>query len=87
MITLYKKSGDDFADEIHTALEDLIITFETKSLSGNSSKPTYIQDGDSIVKGEKEINQWLRKLEDELKWQRSLSGDGCYINPETGEAC
>lgn len=87
MITLFKKTGDEFAGKIHSALDDLIIRFETKCLPADSSDPTHIIDGDKIVKGEEEISDWLMQLEAELKWQRSLSGDGCYIDPETGNSC
>jgi hypothetical protein len=87
MITLFKKAGDEFSEEIHSALDDLIIRFEFKNLPADSAEPSYIRDGEKIVKGEKEIIDWLRQLEAELKWQRSLSGDGCYIDPETGNTC
>jgi len=87
MIILNKKPGDAFAEEIHTALDDLIITFDVNNLPEDSSGKTYIKDGKKIIEGEKQINEWLRELEADLKWQRSLSGDGCYIDPETGESC
>lgn len=87
MITLFKKSDDAFAEELQNALENLIITFDVKQLNGDADEATHIKDGNNVIKGKDEINSWLRELEAELKWQRSLSGDGCYIDPETGKSC
>lgn len=85
MIKLIRKSDDPKADEIASKFNDLILSYKTEISDGNDLPK--IQDGDTIISDDKEIEGWLRELEDELSWQRSLSGDGCYIDPESGNVC
>jgi hypothetical protein len=87
MITLFKNTGDTFAEEIQEALDDLVISYNVEDLAEVSDQNTHIKDGKTIVEGQERIKSWIRELESELKWQRSLSGDGCYIDPETGDSC
>lgn len=47
----------------------------------------FISDGGQVISGKKNIENWLTGLKKELKWQRSVSGDGCYIDPDSGETC
>lgn len=89
MIKLYRSSDDAKADEIENRFNDLVLSYEaviSDYESGDLKLPS-IQDGDRIVSGDQEIEQWLRELEADLKWERSLSGDGCYIDPNSGKVC
>jgi len=89
MITLHRNSEDSAADRIEARFKDLVLSYKTilyKETSGSEKLPRIV-DGDDIISGASQIEQWLEELEDELKWQRSLSGDGCYINPKSGQIC
>ncbi len=86
MITLYRKKDQPVADEIIHKLDELVLAYRIKELPEESERDFYIRDGQHKIK-ESEIENWLLKLEKELSWQRSLSGDGCYIDPESGEIC
>ena len=85
MIKLLRKSEDPKADDIESRFKDLILSYKTE-LSDGGLLPK-IHDGDTTISGDDDIESWLRELEDELKWQRSLSGDGCYIDPKSGKVC
>lgn len=85
MIKLIRQSDDSKADEIESRFEDLILSYKTE-ISENNDLPKIV-DGDTTVSGDDEIEEWLRELESELNWQRSLSGDGCYIDPKSGNVC
>lgn len=88
MIKLIKNPDDPKADEIESRFEDLILSYKTEiSDEHDDDDLPKIKDGDTVISGEDEIENWLRELEADLQWQRSLSGDGCYIDPESGKVC
>lgn len=86
MITLYKTESDKKGEEVEEKLNDLVLSFKVEKLT-DSEKKCYIFDGNNIISGDGEIDLWLRKLEDEIFFQRTLSGDGCYIDPDSGGVC
>jgi hypothetical protein len=85
MIKLIRQDDDPMADEIESRFEDLILSYKTE-ISEDNDLPKIV-DGDTTLSGDKEIEEWLRELESDLKWQRSLSGDACYIDPDSGNVC
>lgn len=85
MIKLFRQADDPKADEIESRFENLILSYKTE-ISEDNDLPKIV-DGDTTVSGDEEIEKWLRELESELKWQRSLSGDGCYIDPKSNNVC
>lgn len=89
MITLIRKSDDTKADEIESRFQELILAYKTEICENgpNEEQLPTIRDGESVISGEEEIDEWLRELEEDLTWQRSLSGDGCYIDPKSGDVC
>lgn len=88
MIKLIREAVDPKADQIESRFEDLILSYKTEiSDEHNDDNLPKIKDGDTIIAGKDEIENWLRELEADLKWQRSLSGDACFINPESGKIC
>jgi len=89
MIKLHRLTEDPAADKIEERFKDLVLSYKTvlSSDDSDSDKLPRIEDGDDIITGDEQIEHWLRDLEDELKWQRSLSGDGCYIDPKSGKVC
>ena len=89
MIELIRQKDDPFADNIEQRFDTLVLSYKTsfdENTNENEKTPRII-DGDEIVRGKKSIKTWLNDLESDLQWQRSLSGDGCYIDPSSGEVC
>lgn len=87
MITLCKKRDSQFGDEVRKKLNDLVISYKEKEIPEGGSSGVIIIESGKKIEGKRQIDEWLSQLEKELSWQRSLSGDGCYIDPETGETC
>ena len=85
MIKLIRQDDDPMADEIESRFQDLILSYKTE-ISEDNDLPKIV-DGDTTLSDKDEIEEWLRELESELKWQRSLSGDACYIDPDSGNVC
>lgn len=76
---------DTEADLIEDRLKKLVVAYKTVIDAEIDS--AYIEEsGNKIVQGD-HMENWFRQLESELSRQRSLSGDGCYIDPETGNIC
>lgn len=86
MITLHRHNTDSKAEKIEQKFKDLVLAYHVETLPEDESGP-FIVDSGKRIEGEDELETWFRKLESELNWQRSLSGDGCYIHPESGEIC
>lgn len=89
MIRLYRNTEDPVADKIEALFRELVLSYkivlsDDESVAGKLPR---IEDGKSVIVGDEQIELWLHELAKELKWQRSISGDGCYIDPETGEVC
>ncbi|MEX0780816.1 MAG: hypothetical protein WD491_15125 [Balneolales bacterium] len=87
MITLHRKPKDPSSVELEEKLNDLVIAFETEDHAGADNGMPYIEESGNKIEGKEAIEDWLKTLQDELQWQRSLSGDGCYIDPKSGETC
>jgi len=89
MITLHRNKEDTYADAIEGRFKDLVLSYQSEVHASDQTDKTLpvIEDGDTLISGEKEIGEWLTELEAELKWQRSISGDGCYIDPDSGNVC
>ncbi len=90
MIELHRLSDDTYADELEQKLQDLVVAYRIESYGSKSSGPAalpYIKESSKIVTGKQNIDRYFIELEEELRWQRSLSGDGCYIDPDSGEVC
>ncbi len=87
MIKLHKKESDTHSEKLEEKLKDLVISFKKEVHSSETEGLPYIEEDGRLYKTEKEIEEWLEQIKKELSWQRSLSGDGCYIDPETDEIC
>lgn len=85
MITLVRKQKDPKADAIEERFKELVLAYQTETDHGVDSP--FIIEGNKIIKKEEKIEKWLLELEHELNVQRSISGDGCYIDPHTDETC
>ncbi len=94
MIELHRYKNDDYADKLEHRLEELVLAYrtvthtepDTQTGEQETSLP-YLDENGTMITGKEEINSYLRELSNELKEQRSISGDACYIDPQTGEIC
>lgn len=87
MIILHRKKNDTASDQLEEKLNRLVLSFKTINYDSKSEKLPYIEEDGRQFTSDEEIKGWLRELESQLNWQRSLSGDGCYVDPESGEVC
>ena len=94
MIELHRHKESDYADKVEKTLEDMVLAYKTvthtelDAQSGKSETPLpYLDESGTKIAGKDEIKSYLRELSRELKEQRSISGDACYIDPQTGETC
>jgi len=85
MITLHRKCSDSRADRIEERLRDLVLAYRT--VTDESADPCFIREGERKILPGDEMDAWFRQLSDELEWSRSLSGDGCFIDPYNGDVC
>lgn len=87
MITLHKKNDHKSSHQLERRLEDLVITFKKEIHADDEAGLPYIVEDGNVYRSKEEIEEWLNELTAELNWQRSLSGDGCYIDPKKGKIC
>lgn len=86
MITLYRKKNDEQAAKIEERLKDLVLAYRVEEVEDHQIEP-FIKEGSKKIQGEEQLEKWFRELETELNWQRSISGDSCYISPDSGKIC
>lgn len=84
MITLHYHKNDKLSKELKSKLDELSLHYKFVE---HDKGTAFIEEDSKLIKTPKEIDHWLFSLEQELKWQRSISGDGCYIDPKSGEIC
>lgn len=90
MIEVHRYKTDQFADEIEQILNELVVAYRSEYYDENEKQAVplpFIKESGKIIQGGDDINEYLADLEKELTWQRSLSGDGCYIDPDSGKVC
>lgn len=89
MIIFHRKQNDPKSEEIEEKLTGLVLAYETvdHSTSLVEEDVPFIEESGKKITGPKAIEEWLIELEEDLNWQRSLSGDACYVDPKTGEIC
>jgi hypothetical protein len=85
MITLYRKSNDEIADRVEDQFKDLVLAYQIRF--DESLNVCFIMDGDNRIEPGEPLDAWFRQLTTELSWSRSLSGDGCFIDPQSGKVC
>lgn len=95
MMELHRTERNLYADEIEDRLKMMVVAYRTIVHSGlpdqneqeKGAVLPHIRESGKVISGKKEIESWLEELDRELRQQRSVSGDGCYIDPETGKIC
>lgn len=91
MITLYRNSDSPEADAIEEAMQEMVLAYRVEegkpeALPDGASLPA-IREGDRVISEPEKLEAYLRDLQQELNIQRSVTGDACYIDPDTGETC
>ncbi len=87
MITLHRKENNSKSNKLEEKLNNMVISFKIVEHEPKEEGLPFIEEDGVKYNTEEEIQDWISELDSELKWQRSLSGDGCYINPEDGTVC
>lgn len=87
MIVLHKKGSHRNSELLEERVKELVITFKKKIHSQAEKGLPFIEEDGKVFKTDEEIEDWFKEIKEELDWQRSLSGDGCYINPKDGRIC
>ncbi len=85
MIELHTHEKDEFGSELMEKMRRLRLAFKAIDLDDHTA--VFVIDGNKKISGEEALNTWFRELEKELHIQRSITGDACYIDPETGKVC
>jgi hypothetical protein len=81
------KERDQSSMKLKEQLDELVISYRKEVHDSEEKGLPYIEESGRIYRGARDIKEWLDELRTELNQQRSLSGDGCYINPENGKTC
>lgn len=87
MIILHIKSSELKTPEIERELREMVVSYKTEVHPEWEAQDAYIEEDGKEYRTEKEIEGWVQQLKKELSWQRSLSGDGCYVDPDKGNSC
>ena len=87
MIILHTVNSDERSNELEKRLNELVIAFQKVEHEQGEIKHGYIEEDGQDYKSSEEIERWFDELSGDLEWQRSISGDGCYIDPESGNVC
>ncbi|MEX0720159.1 MAG: hypothetical protein WD059_05795 [Balneolaceae bacterium] len=89
MVILHKINNDSKSAALQEELNRLVISYKTVEHNPEQEEGQwpFIEEDGKIIEGKRNIKDWLEELEDELKNQRSITGDGCYIDPKTGSVC
>lgn len=95
MIEFHRYRKDKYADRLQKKLDDMVLAYNTvmhdkSEYRDNNDSDTslpYLDENGTKYSDKEEIKSYLRELSKELKEQRAVSGDACYIDPRSGEIC
>ena len=92
MITLYRRPDDAWADEVQTALDEMVIAYETEQVDDDTTLPNDVpdtpalRDDGEVITGETALRNHLDELRTLMNdWDRFQS-DACYIEDD-GTVC
>jgi glutathione S-transferase len=92
MITLYRRPDDAWADEVQTALDEMVIAYETETVTDDAALPDDVpdtpalRDDGEVITGEAALRTHLEELQELMNdWDRFQS-DACYIEDD-GTVC
>jgi hypothetical protein len=86
MIILHVSTEEPEPD-LEDELKDLVIQYQKEFHHKHDKALPIIEEDGAFYTSAAEIKKWLEQLKKELNWSRSLSGDGCFIDPENGNVC
>lgn len=84
MICLYKSHSDALGQEISDQLTGMCAAHKVISTDKSES---YLMEGAHVISGRKNILDFLAEYKTILERDRSVSGDGCYLDPVSGQVC
>jgi hypothetical protein len=90
MIILHCTDNDAFAAEVEQKLKDLVVAHKVRKYSDSDPalpELPFLRENGTLVIGKEVIRKYLDELARELDQQRSVTGDACYIDPDTGDVC
>jgi len=82
MIVFYKNF-----DETGNYIEDFLNQESIAHKTRETEQKSYIQENGKNIKGDEDLKKFFNQLKKDLDFQRSISGDACYIDPDTGTIC
>lgn len=92
MITLYRSPACSFCDDVAARLEEAVLAHEVITLEEDepvpdlpeSATPPVVTEGQQVYTDEASIEAFLDEIVQEVTQNRRVSGDACYIDPESG---
>lgn len=90
MIEFHYLTDDKRSEELLEEIDRMVINVKrvkaTDSAFPDEQLPLF-KEHDAIYSSKEEVQGFLDELNGQLKVERTVSGDSCYINPATGEKC
>ena len=87
---MHRLDDDPLADRVEETLNELVVAHKVVrylEMPAGDPTPPCINESGRIIVGKQDLDEYLYRLKTDLDRQRSISGDVCYIDPETGEIC
>ena len=81
MIELHRPAVSPAADAIEETLRDLCVAYRVAA-----STSLFLEEGGRRFSGDA-VRPYLDALSDELRANREVSGDACYVDPRSGKVC
>jgi hypothetical protein len=92
MVTLYRRPDDAWADDIQSALDDMVIAYETETIDDGTVPPDDVsqlpalRDDEEVITGREALRERLDALRSLMaEWDRFQS-DACYVEDD-GSVC
>lgn len=92
MVTLYRRPDDAWADDIQSALDDMVIAYETETIDDGTVPPDDVsqlpalRDDEEVITGREALRERLDALRSLMAdWDRFQS-DACYVEDD-GSVC
>lgn len=93
MMTLYRRKACRAADEVQERLEELVLAHRVVEVDGDRPDevspdrplPVLVESGEAYSGGE--IAAVLDEIQTELTYERQVSADACFIDPESAGHC
>lgn len=90
MIELHYRPDHKPSNDLLEKIDEMVLAVKRVSVDESpypaKELPLLIENG-KVYSSAEEIQGLLDELNGQLKVERTVSGDSCYINPATGEKC